>query len=56
MRFPRPVPGEYSEFHAGYIALVEGAVLELLTRQLDDLAALWRRVGEEGADYRYAPG
>ena len=57
MRFPRPVPGEYGEFYAGYIALVPvGDVLETLTRQLDDLAALWRRVGEAGADFRYAPG
>jgi hypothetical protein len=56
VRFPRPVPGEYGEFYAGYIAKAEGDVLELLTRQLDELAALWRRVGEEGAEHRYAPG
>jgi uncharacterized damage-inducible protein DinB len=38
-----------------YVAHVpDGNVLEMLSRQLDEFADLWRRVGEKRADFRYA--
>ena len=55
-RFPRPGPGDCTAESLTYVALVpEGNVLEILSRQLDEFADLWRRVGEKGANYRYAP-
>jgi hypothetical protein len=55
-RFPQPGPGDCSALGLTYIAkLPAGNVLEILSHQLEEFADLWRRVGEKGADFRYAP-
>jgi uncharacterized damage-inducible protein DinB len=56
-RFPRPGPSDCSATGLAYVANVpDGDVLEILSRQLDEFADLWRRVGEARADVPYAPG
>ncbi len=54
---PRPGTEEYAPFYAGYISGVpEGALLETLTHQLDEILVLCGSIGEAQADYAYAPG
>ncbi|HTT68530.1 MAG TPA: arsenic resistance N-acetyltransferase ArsN2, partial [Gemmatimonadales bacterium] len=53
----RPAADEYAPYYARYIEQVpEGAVLELLERQIGDTAALAGTVGDRDADFRYADG
>jgi uncharacterized damage-inducible protein DinB len=54
---PRPGPGEYAPFYAGYVAAVpEGDVVEHLAAQAEAMRALLEEVGEARAGHRYAQG
>jgi hypothetical protein len=53
----RPAPTEYPPFYARYIdPLPDGPILDLLSTQVAETAALLESIGEAGAGYRYAPG
>jgi hypothetical protein len=53
----RPSVEEYMPYHEQYIGLVgEGAVTEILAKQLEGTAELLSGIPEEQADYRYADG
>ena len=57
LTIPRPAPGEYAPFHAGYVAMVpDGDVLATLKKQLAETLRLLSRLGEPKSRYRYAPG
>ena len=57
LTIPRPAPGEYAPFHAGYVAMVpDGDVLATLKKQLGETLRLLSRLGEPKSRYRYAPG
>ena len=52
----RPQPDEYAPFYANYVALVpEGDILITLEAQLHDMKALLGPIGEQRAEFRYAP-
>jgi len=56
MSLTRPLPGEYAEGYAPYLAAApEGNVLVLLQAQLDDVANLYSRLSEVQGTHRYAP-
>jgi hypothetical protein len=56
MGLTRPLPGEYAEGYATYLAAApEGNVLALLQAQLGDVLDLYSRFSEAQAAYRYAP-
>jgi uncharacterized damage-inducible protein DinB len=53
----RPAADECAPYYVRYIEQVpDGDVLETLERQLEETVALMDRVGESGAEHRYAPG
>ncbi|HEU4700581.1 MAG TPA: DinB family protein [Gemmatimonadales bacterium] len=55
----RPAPEEYAPYFGRYVDRVPADVadpLALLRTQLETTPALFERVGEAGATYRYAPG
>jgi|CXWL01.1.fsa_nt_gi uncharacterized damage-inducible protein DinB len=55
--FDRPDESEFAPFYAGYIAKVPaGNVLDLLDRESRATRELLGRIGEERAEFRYAPG
>ena len=57
MGLTRPLPGEYAEAYAPYIAAApEGNVLALLQVQLGDVLDLYSRFSEAQGAYRYAAG
>jgi len=57
MGLSRPLPGEYSEGLARYIAEApEGDALAHLKTQLDEVRALFGGLSEAQAIHRYAPG
>jgi hypothetical protein len=57
MGLARPLPGEYSDGLAPYVAgAPEGDVLALLKAQLGEITALYRGLSGPQAAYRYAPG
>jgi hypothetical protein len=52
----RPDPSEYAPYFGRYISLVpDGAIVDILRRQTDEYAALYRGISEEKAAHRYAP-
>lgn len=52
-----PEPGEFGEFHAGYVARVpRGATLDMLRTQRDEVEALYGPLDDAAAEARYAPG
>ena len=52
----RPAKTEYPPYFEGYVALVpDGAVREILSRQIADTLALLSGIDEARGDYRYAP-
>lgn len=54
---PRPQENEYGEFYAGYIGNVaEGDVINVLSRQGDELQQLLGPLSDKQATYRYEPG
>ena len=54
---PRPHPGEFAPYYQQYIDKVpEGSLLETLSRQMKETAALLRGIPESKALHRYAPG
>ena len=57
LTIPRPAPGEYAPFHAGYVAMVpDGDVLATLKKQHSETVRLLARLGEPKSRHRYAPG
>jgi DinB superfamily len=57
MGLSRPLPGEYAEGYAPYLAgAPEGDALALLKAQLDEVKALYAGLSEAQGGYRYAPG
>lgn len=57
MSLTRPLPGEYAEGYATYIAEAgEGEVLALLQAQQEEVAALFAQLSEDQGAFRYAPG
>jgi hypothetical protein len=57
MALARPLPGDYSDGLAPYVAEApEGDVLALLKAQQGELTALFKGLTESQAEYRYAPG
>ena len=57
MNLRRPLPGEYAEGYAPYIAAAgEGDVLALLQGQMGEVAALFAGLSETQGAFRYAPG
>ncbi len=57
MALTRPLPGEYAEAYAPYVAAAaEGNVLALLQAQLGDVIDLYSRFSEAQGAFRYAPG
>ncbi|CAN5211467.1 DinB family protein [soil metagenome] len=53
---PRPVPGDYGEFFANYIALVpEEEILAAMAVQLDEMLSLLSSVSEAVSLVRHAP-
>lgn len=53
----RPAPTEYVPYFAKYVELVpEGDVLDLLTRQADETAAMIGALSDRDGDFRYAEG
>jgi len=53
----RPDPSEYAPYAAEYVSRVpEGNVLDMLTTQIEETAALVRGLPPGMADKRYAPG
>ena len=54
---PRPAPGEYAPFYAGYVAGVpDGNLIALLEQQRDETVALLGAIPETKSVYRYAAG
>lgn len=54
--FSRPLPGEYADYYAGYLAKAPaGGLLEVLRRQHRDLAADLRSLSQSQGEFRYAP-
>ena len=52
----KPALDEYAPYYSGYVGQVpEGNIIEIMRAQLDDVMALFGRIAEEKADYRYAP-
>jgi uncharacterized protein (TIGR03083 family) len=57
MGLSRPLPGEYAEGYAPYLAAApEGDPLALLRTQMEEVAALYSGLSEAQGAYRYAPG
>src|SRR5512133_163717 len=57
MSLSHPLPGEYAEGYAPYIAAAgEGDVLALLQGQMGEVAALFGGLTETQGAFRYAPG
>ncbi len=57
MTLTRPLPGEYAEGYAPYIAAApEGDPLALLAAQLDEVTTLFSGLSEVQGGHRYAPG
>jgi len=57
MSLNRPLPGEYAEGYAPYIAEAgDGDVLALLQGQMSEVAALFAGLSETQGAFRYAPG
>jgi hypothetical protein len=57
MGLTRPLPGEYAEEFAPYLAEAqEGEALVLLKAQLEEVADLFSRLSEAQGAHRYAPG
>jgi len=57
MGLTRPLPGEYAEGYAPYLAAApEGDALALLQSQLGEVEALYAGLSETKGGYRYAPG
>jgi hypothetical protein len=57
MGLTRPLPGEYAEGYAPYLAKApEGDALALLEAQLGEVPALYAGFSEARGGYRYAPG
>jgi hypothetical protein len=57
MTLTRPLPGEYPEGYAPYIAAApEGDALTLLQAQLGEVTALYAGLSEAQGTYRYAAG
>jgi DinB superfamily len=57
MGLTRPLPGEYAEGYAPYLAEApEGDALVLLQSQLEEVADLFSRLSEAQGAHRYAPG
>ena len=57
MGLTRPLPGEYAEGYASYLAgAPEGDPLLLLHAQLEELTTLYAGLSEAQGAYRYAPG
>ncbi|WP_243301461.1 DinB family protein [Geothrix oryzisoli] len=57
MSLTRPLPGEYAEGYAPYIAEApEGDVLALLQGQMGEVAALFAGLSDTQGAFRYAPG
>lgn len=53
----RPSPDEYPQYAAGYVARVpDGDVIDSLSTQIVETAALIRELPESQGDQRYAPG
>lgn len=53
----RPEPGEYGDFHAGYIAAVPaGDIRETLRRESANAAAFYGAIPAARASHAYAPG
>lgn len=53
----RPEPSEYAPYFQRYLELVpEDDILGALYGQIEETASILRRVDEERAGYRYAPG
>jgi len=53
----RPGTDEYLPYFAAYIARVpDGDIVDTLSRQISETAALLRSISDEQADFRYAPG
>jgi hypothetical protein len=53
----RPAPTEYAPYYGRYIDLVpEGDILTFLSGQIHKTLSLVGSVGEDKADFRYAPG
>lgn len=53
--FPRPLPGEYADYYAGYIAKApEGGLLEVLRNQQVEFTANLRALSESQGEHRYA--
>jgi hypothetical protein len=53
----RPADDEYGAYYGKYVAQVPDAdIVAILATQIDDTMALLRKVGEEQAGHRYAPG
>ncbi len=58
MHIERPAPSEYAPFYQKYVDRVAGGedLIGLLRRQPAALRAVLAAIGEDRADYRYAPG
>ena len=57
MGLTRPLPGEYAEGYAPYLAAApEGDPLALLHSQMGEVTALFAGLAEAQGAYRYAPG
>ncbi|GER67357.1 hypothetical protein BpJC7_13760 [Weizmannia acidilactici] len=53
----RPDPTEYAAYYAAYVSLVpDGAITEILETQIHNTVSLLKKISEEQASYRYAPG
>jgi hypothetical protein len=53
----RPLPGEYADFHAGYVGLVpETDVVKVMDKQRNELLKLIKSIPEKRSTYRYEPG
>ena len=52
----RPRPDEYADFYGGYIAAVDGPLLETLERDAGEWQALLATVPSGRGGHRYAPG
>ena len=57
MNLTRPLPGEYAEGYATYLAAAPaGDPLRLLAAQAEELSALYAGLSDAQGAYRYAPG
>lgn len=53
---PKPGPSDYPAYVSPYIATVpDGAVLDLMEEQTEEIGRFFGRLTPEEADYRYAP-